>query len=275
MKSFSEQLIEARKAANMTQEQLGEALHVTRATVSHWEVGRHLPDLTMIPKIAEVLNCSFSLEEDAQPVEEPGTDEAKQEEQSKPAAGLLKKKWFLVSAVALVIACVCFFTLILPALNRKPAETGEKEAAVQVKEYVSFADPSVSYRIEDFQKVTPREEGKAYLVIDTSTDVIVGDTASFWMFEFTVREENGIGFYMDRGDIIWFQKTGAQPFVMTHKDLFAAEMNAELEPYGVTTMNGGMPRNQENMIGVGFRIIGHDDNGAENTFVSYIPFPQQ
>lgn len=273
MKSFPEQLIQARKAANMTQEQLSEALHVSRATVSHWEVGRHSPDLTMIPKIAEVLNCSFSLDEEVPPEGEP--DETQPEEQAEHIPGLFRKKKFLIPATILAVICIVFFALVLPALNRKPDDAVPEKTGETPKEFTSFADPGMTYRIEDFQAVTPREDGKAYLAIDTRTDVTAGDHISYWMYEFEVREENGIRFYMDRGDIIWFQNTGAQPFVMTHKNLYAAEMNPELEPYGVTTLSGGMPMDQENMIGVGFRIIGHDDNGTESIFTAYIPFPQQ
>lgn len=38
-KSFAEQLIAARKAAGLTQEQLGEKMHMSRQGISHWENG--------------------------------------------------------------------------------------------------------------------------------------------------------------------------------------------------------------------------------------------
>ena len=45
MPSIADQLTAARKAAGMTQEQLADAVHVARSTVSSWERGRTQPDL--------------------------------------------------------------------------------------------------------------------------------------------------------------------------------------------------------------------------------------
>ena len=45
MPNFADQLTAARKAAGMTQEQLADAVHVARNTISSWERGRTQPDL--------------------------------------------------------------------------------------------------------------------------------------------------------------------------------------------------------------------------------------
>lgn len=47
-----------RKEKNLTQKELGERLHLTDKAISKWERGQTLPDLTMIEKIAEVLEVS-------------------------------------------------------------------------------------------------------------------------------------------------------------------------------------------------------------------------
>ena len=59
MNSFSEELLSARKAKNMTQEQLAAALNVTRSTVSHWENGRNEPDMETLQKISLLLETTF------------------------------------------------------------------------------------------------------------------------------------------------------------------------------------------------------------------------
>ena len=46
-----------RQQKNMTQDELAEALFVTRQTVSNYETGRSRPDVEMLLKIAEVLNA--------------------------------------------------------------------------------------------------------------------------------------------------------------------------------------------------------------------------
>lgn len=48
-----------RKAENMTQEELAEKLGITKAAVSKWETGESLPDITMLPPIAELFGITM------------------------------------------------------------------------------------------------------------------------------------------------------------------------------------------------------------------------
>ena len=54
MNVFSKNLKRFRVAKNMTQEQAAEALGVSTQTVSRWECSTTLPDVTILPKIAEL-----------------------------------------------------------------------------------------------------------------------------------------------------------------------------------------------------------------------------
>ena len=47
-----------RRAAGLTQAQLGERLHVTSQSVSNWERGLLLPDTASLPDLAEILDTS-------------------------------------------------------------------------------------------------------------------------------------------------------------------------------------------------------------------------
>jgi len=47
-----------RKELNMTQSELAEKLYVTNKTISRWETGKYMPDLSMIVSLAELLNLS-------------------------------------------------------------------------------------------------------------------------------------------------------------------------------------------------------------------------
>lgn len=51
-------ILAKRKEAGMTQETLAQLLHITPQAVSKWENGSGLPDLTLIPRIASVLEIS-------------------------------------------------------------------------------------------------------------------------------------------------------------------------------------------------------------------------
>lgn len=69
MTDFPRNLKQARLDANLTQEQLAEQLHVTRQSVSSWELGRTEPDFETAEKLAEIFgtNVSSLLGEDEKP----------------------------------------------------------------------------------------------------------------------------------------------------------------------------------------------------------------
>lgn len=56
--SIGEKIRDLRKSKNMTQEDLAECLNVTISAVSQWEIGKTMPDITMIPVICNVFDVS-------------------------------------------------------------------------------------------------------------------------------------------------------------------------------------------------------------------------
>lgn len=65
--NLSGKIKQLRKENEMTQEQLAEALQVSRSTISSWETGRSYPDLEMVIAICDCFHVSldFLLREDA------------------------------------------------------------------------------------------------------------------------------------------------------------------------------------------------------------------
>ena len=59
MNDFGEKIAELRKSKNMTQEALAGKLDVTAQAVSKWERGESMPDVLLLPKIAEILEVSI------------------------------------------------------------------------------------------------------------------------------------------------------------------------------------------------------------------------
>ncbi len=53
MIKIGEFLKQLRKEKNLTQEQFAEILHVSGRTVSRWETGRNMPDISILIQIAE------------------------------------------------------------------------------------------------------------------------------------------------------------------------------------------------------------------------------
>ena len=47
-----------RKAKKMTQDQLADQLSVTAQAVSKWENDQSFPDITMLPRLAEIFGCT-------------------------------------------------------------------------------------------------------------------------------------------------------------------------------------------------------------------------
>ncbi|MBE6888000.1 MAG: helix-turn-helix transcriptional regulator [Ruminococcaceae bacterium] len=60
MRDIGKNIRDLRIAQNLTQDQLAEKLFVTRQTVSNYENGKSRPDIDMIVKISEVLECDVN-----------------------------------------------------------------------------------------------------------------------------------------------------------------------------------------------------------------------
>ena len=58
MSAVSKNLKRIRQAKGMTQDQLADALHVTRQAVSSWETGRSEPDIETLLALAEALGTN-------------------------------------------------------------------------------------------------------------------------------------------------------------------------------------------------------------------------
>ena len=58
--TLSENIAKYRKQKGYTQEKLGELLGVTNQAVSKWELGISMPDVMLLPKIADVLGTSLN-----------------------------------------------------------------------------------------------------------------------------------------------------------------------------------------------------------------------
>lgn len=64
-------IADARKAKNMTQEQLAELLSVTRQSISRWESDQSYPEMDKIIYLAEILgvSCDYLLKDNCEKTE--------------------------------------------------------------------------------------------------------------------------------------------------------------------------------------------------------------
>ncbi|WP_125704725.1 helix-turn-helix domain-containing protein [Lacticaseibacillus daqingensis] len=107
--SIGEQLQQARKAQHLTQAQLAEQLHVTRQTISNWEVGRSYPDLASVVLLADTLTLSLDqlLKGDVRMM-----NDAKHKEQERQNARLLY--WGTQLSTLMIVGIIAAFALNWP-----------------------------------------------------------------------------------------------------------------------------------------------------------------
>ena len=60
MVRFGKYILTLRKEQDLTQSDLADQLSITRQAVSKWEQGKSFPDVTLLPKLAHILDSSIT-----------------------------------------------------------------------------------------------------------------------------------------------------------------------------------------------------------------------
>ena len=141
MSEFTKDILQARKAKGMTQEQLASAMGVSRQLVSHWENGRAEPTAQQREKLNEVLSMG----------------------EKKPPRK--RKNLFVLAAVIALILAIA--VLMIVRVIKSGAQTGiPAQAATQSAQ--ADSPQMEKYTWEWFQKEDVPEEGKAFLSLVTA-----------------------------------------------------------------------------------------------------------
>lgn len=108
-------IYEARNAAGLSQQELAEKLHITRTTISKWENGRGLPDISLLESLGDCLGLSVTelIHGERNPVETGAEQTAREVLRLSGMARRVDKRrtWLLAAAVVLLLAAV---TAVLP-----------------------------------------------------------------------------------------------------------------------------------------------------------------
>ena len=130
-------IAEKRKAKKMTQMQLGEKLGVTAKTVSRWENGNYMPDISLLIPISDLLGVSVNELLNG----ECSAEEIKSEtplvsaiEYTKKRQSLLAKRyifWFLAIAVCTTLAIFLMHVVLFNQLG---------VSGIIIKEHLGFMD---------------------------------------------------------------------------------------------------------------------------------------
>ena len=111
-KIIGEHIKKFRKERGLTQQQLADSLFVSDKTISRWELGKGLPDIEELPRIASMLNISI----DCLVGNESETVET--EKPCEPIKNEKKVHAIIISAVAIVVAAITGYCFLFSALNK-------------------------------------------------------------------------------------------------------------------------------------------------------------
>jgi len=126
---------EARKSVALTQEQLGEKLGVSQRTISRWETGKNLPDISMLPLLCDALGINVA---EFMAGERSGQESFTCAEVSGLLPGLAelaaqkeKRRRLVGAVISLAVAVACMFALYDYAFRTDVSSTGDLERAIE------------------------------------------------------------------------------------------------------------------------------------------------
>ena len=263
MNDLGQKIRQARRAKGLTQEQLADAMHVSRQTISHWENNRTLPDYLLLCELAKTLETDVIAFLQELPA---GQDEAEPEAAEAPPAAeetlpdpapvkrRLSLRQMLLIAAALLALLVGAGTVA--CLRAQP-------------------EPSI-YTAAWFMEQPPAAESVAFLHTYSPESPIRArhrrpDATPMYQFSIYIREENGVGCTMDSITLVYF--CGDRVMLV---DALAPEDFIKLglvTPYlagnHIRRISMGMPAGED--TGIGIHITATDDNGNTLESRCYLP----
>ena len=140
MASFAEQLTAARKAAGMTQEELSEAVHVARNTISNWEHGRTEPDIDTLRLLGQVLHVDFMSSEAAPQKNDVSSLSADSLADSQQTPSRIHKK-HLIAICCIALTLIITSAVLLILHNVKTSKTADITLTAEQNPAPMIADP--------------------------------------------------------------------------------------------------------------------------------------
>ena len=252
MTTFAKRITAARKEKKLTQEQVAQAVGVSRQTVSHWENGRVEPTQEQREALCRLLEI---------PADAP---------QPTP----LRRR--ILAAVALAAFVTILVMAVYPIYKSRHAGANP-EAAQETP-----VPQSEKYSWDWFQQPDAQPvEGQANIELTTAerplmlTESENEEKPYVWSILLFAQETNGVSFTMEKVTEVYFnnEKLPMQTAEMTANEIEWYWYSTRLEAGGVTSYATDRPA--DGGIGYGVAVEGKDDNGNELTFKLYIPFSSE
>lgn len=229
---------ERRKAKNLTQNDFSEKLGLNAKSISRWERGHNMPDISMLPKICEVLEISLDELLQGEMIRE----ENKKESYEKTILlSLLKnkknKKIFIYTIVLISILFIFILGIILRYNNLNPSididHISFREGlnkVNEVKKVASFTNYDV-YRQKELSLLVYNRNGKFYALDDLINSRRFSWTDLKSHLDDLVKNEKGQKFILyDGGSTIYKVGSGTIIFCNTingNKDIYYGSRTLE------------------------------------------------
>ena len=128
---FNEKLINLRKSAGLSQEELGNKLDVARQTVSKWELGETTPEMDKLVKMSEIFNISLD-----ELVEDENREPQINNTNTQKLAGMMIKilKGIGIFLVIILIFYILFAIIGLISFNKVGENSSSNTTVVEIQE---------------------------------------------------------------------------------------------------------------------------------------------
>ena len=275
--SIGEQIKEARNRLGWNQDQLGDQIHMSRQTISHWETGRKPVPAEYISILEEVLQCKFEIEqEQEEAIEERVTEIPVQEEI--PAVETKKNKLpaFLQKNVpAWLCAAIAggIFVVMLTILLCTTANLQKQIDALNKQ-------PAAPYSLAWYQQIDEQQVGKAYVTIAADQNPVkcvpdpAGSDVYLWLYSIMMVERNGIDFTVTEISYQDFNANAPKGSETLNAEKLTEIWGSNVIPAnGMQSIGSGMPVQEVSHRGV--LIKGVDARGNELEFHGVINFSQE
>lgn len=229
--NFGEILIAARKKNKMSQEELANKLNVTRQTVSNWERGIALPDITLLSKISKELNTDIKKLIDINPKEQ------KKKKRKKIiiltlVIGLLV---MLITIVVLIVLNRNKFNLYQVSIDDKNVDINggvlalSKDSNFLLIGDIKFTNQNITLDESSTIRIYQQENGNERLILETFYEENIAVRENYGYNEYFPDDINLDAIYID---II--TEEGTMTFKLNFKEIIDSDklMYFKSEPIG-------------------------------------------
>lgn len=150
---LSERIKKYRQENNLTQEQFASMLFVSKQAISKWENDRGMPDVSLLPELAKILNISIDEIMGVSPKREVLEEEVKN-----------KKNKFSYKIIIPISAVLLIIIIAVIIISATKAVRLEKSLKNQTEEYINLALPNIEKY--DYADLSSMPADKNYQPID-------------------------------------------------------------------------------------------------------------